>query len=557
MVAVIMKWTSSVDSNMRLGIDFGTTRIAVAFVDRGNYPVVSFDAPDGTAREWFPPLVAFNEQQRVYGWEAWEAQEAPGWTVIRSVKRALEGAGPESLVQVAGQTVPLLVLLRELCETLRINLLERSNLPKVEAGRIEVMLGVPANANSNQRFLTAEAFRQAGFEVLGLLNEPSAASMEFGHRARTAHQKEPKSTILVYDLGGGTFDASLVAVDQSEQGVIASEGIGALGGDDFDEILAELALDAASISTEERDNLTPAATFRLHEECRAQKEGLRPNSRRISVDLGVAREGWPQVSLSAADYYERCQPLVQETLHATEDLLAAHGYGASGSAVEAAAGQKQIDALYITGGGSELPIVARLVRELFGRRVRRSAYTRSATAIGLAIQSDAQAGYVLRDRFTRHFGVWREADGGRTVVFDPLFSKGTPLPAPGEPALVQSRQYTPVHNIGHFRYLECSQLSEDGRPAGNITVWDDIRFAFDPALREASDLGGLPVTHFGGETQRRTEEAYSCDAGGSVEVTIADLLDGYTRSYRLGRWASGEKRVVLGRKKRTGSKRAT
>jgi hypothetical protein len=189
--------------------------------------------------------------------------------------------------------------------------------------------------------------------------------------------------------------------------------------------------------------------------------------------------------------------------------------------------------------------------------VRRSAYTRSATAIGLAIQSDAQAGYVLRDRFTRHFGVWREADEGRTVVFDPLFSKGTPLPAPGEPALVQSRQYTPVHNIGHFRYLECSQLNEDGRPAGNITVWDDIRFAFDPALREALDLGGLPVTHLGGETQRRAEEAYSCDAGGSVKVTIADLVDGYSRSYRLGRWASGEKRVVLGRKKRTGSKRAT
>ena len=105
-----------------------------------------------------------------------------------------------------------------------------------------------------------------------------------------------------------------------------------------------------------------------------------------------------------------------------------------------------------------------MLREVFGRRVRRSAYTRSATAIGLAIQADAQAGYVLRDKFTRHFGVWREADEGRTVIFDPLFSKGTPLPAPGEPPLVQSRQYTPAHNIGHFRYLECSHLTEEGRP---------------------------------------------------------------------------------------------
>jgi molecular chaperone DnaK (HSP70) len=536
---------------MRLGIDFGTTRIVVAFVDRGNYPVVSFDAPDGTAREWFPPLVALNDQSRAYGWEAWAAQEEPGWTVIRSLKRALEGAGPETLVQAAGQTVPLLLLLRELCAALRISLLEHSNLPKVGAGGLEVMLGVPANANSNQRFLTAEAFRQAGFEVLGLLNEPSAASIEFGHRARTSRPKEPGSTLLVYDLGGGTFDASLVSVDEGEQGVVASEGIGALGGDDFDEILADLALDAANIRAEERDSLTPAALFRLHEECRAQKESLHPNTRHIAVDLGAAREGWPQVSLPAAAYYERCQPLVQETLHATEDLLAANGYGPSGSAASVDGGEKQLDALYVTGGGSELPIVARMIREVFGRRVRRSAYTRSATAIGLAIQSDAQAGYVLRDKFTRHFGVWREADEGRTVIFDSLFSKGTQLPAPGEPPLEQSRQYTPVHNIGHFRYLECSQLTEDGRPAGNITVWDDIRFAFDPALRERSDLSGVTVAHLDGGPPRRAEEAYSCDAGGTVKVTIADVLDGYSRSYRLGRWAAGEKRMVLGSKKKS------
>jgi len=133
---------------------------------------------------------------------------------------------------------------------------------------------------------------------------------------------------------------------------------------------------------------------------------------------------------------------------------------------------------------------------VFGRRVKRSAYTRYATAIGLAIQADAQAGYVLRDKFTRHFGVWREADAGRTVVFDPLFSKGTQLPAPGEPPLVQSRQYTPVHNIGHFRYLECSHRTDEGCPAGDITVWDDIRFAFDPALRNNSDLPRHRITPY-------------------------------------------------------------
>ena len=65
---------------MRLGIDFGTTRIVVAFVDRGNYPVVSFEAPDGNACEWFPPLVAIMGERRIYGWEAWAAQEESSWS---------------------------------------------------------------------------------------------------------------------------------------------------------------------------------------------------------------------------------------------------------------------------------------------------------------------------------------------------------------------------------------------------------------------------------------------------------------------------------------------
>jgi molecular chaperone DnaK (HSP70) len=444
----------------------------------------------------------------------------------------------------------MLQLLGELCSALRVNLLEHSNLPSNGPGVLEVMLGVPANANSNQRFLTAEAFRQAGFRVLGLLNEPSAASIEFGHRDRSSRQKNDKSQILVYDLGGGTFDASLVELEGSEQRVIASEGIGTLGGDDFDEILAELALEAAGIDAGERDSLTQAETFRLNEECRTQKESLHPNTRRISVDLGVVREGWPNVSLQVAEFYERCQPLVQETLNATEDLLEAHG-SAAGSSDSAPASEQNLEALYVTGGGSDLPIVARQLREVFGRRVKRSAYARSATAIGLAIQADAQTGYVLRDKFTRHFGVWREADSGRTVIFDPLFSKGTPLPAAGEPPLLESRQYTPAHNIGHFRYLECSYLTEEGRPAGDITVWDDIRFAFDPALNNGGDLNRLPVVALDPGLRGEAEETYSCDAGGTVSVRIANLAKGYSHSYRLGCWASGEKRIVPGRKKKS------
>jgi molecular chaperone DnaK (HSP70) len=542
---------------MKLGVDFGTTRIAVASADRGNYPVVVFEGPDGGASEWFPPLVAVRGEQRVYGWEAWAAQEQTGWEVVRSIKRAMEVAGPNALVQIGGQKIPMLVLLRELASALRANLLERSTLPASGNESLEIMLGVPANANSNQRFLTAEAFRQAGFGVLGLLNEPSAASIEFGHRRRTSQRAHGKIHILVYDLGGGTFDASLVEIDEREHAVVASEGIGALGGDDFDEALADLALEAAGIGAAEQDGLSQAEMFRLHEECRQKKESLRPNTRNVVIDLDNVRPNWRQVTVTSSDFYERCQPLVEETLHATEDMLEAHGYpSGTGRSAQSDSPDRRLEALYVTGGGSELPLVSRMLREAFGRRVRRSAYTRTATAIGLAIQADAAAGYLLRDRFTRHFGVWREAEGGNRIVFDPLFAKDTPLPARSEPPLVNSRRYFPVHNIGHFRYLECGRLNQDGQPAGEITLWDEIRFPFDPSLKSNPDLEGVPVVQCFQAEAREAEERYSCDRSGAVTVTIANLADAYNRTYRLGRWASSEAMVVPGRKARPKAKKS-
>jgi molecular chaperone DnaK len=228
---------------------------------------------------------------------------------------------------------------------------------------------------------------------------------------------------------------------------------------------------------------------------------------------------------------------VGQTIKATQRLLDVHDDG------------QKLDALYVTGGGSELPLVARLLREVFGRRVKRSAYTRSATAIGLAIQADVQAGYVLRERFTRHFGVWRETDEGRTVCFDVLFPKGTLLPGPVEPALSIDRTYCPVHNVGHFRYIECSQI-EKGRPTGDIAVWDEIRFPFDPELAEQEDLASAEVHHYDDGQSQIIQEKYLCSPTGAVEVQISNLSAGYARKYRLGRWAGKEASIVPGKKKK-------
>lgn len=499
---------------MQLGIDFGTTRTVIAAVDRGNYPILNFESPDGGTFDWFPSLLAVNGNERSYGWEAWVRQQDPEWTIVRSIKRILDDAGPHTIIHVGDQSIPLMQILFEMADAIRKTLADET---------LEAMLGVPANANSNQRFLTAEMFRQAGFEVIGLLNEPSAASIEYGHKNRGGGH------ILVYDLGGGTFDASLVEIGEKTHRVIASEGIPTFGGDDFDLALAEIAVD-----DERRDSLTQAELFRLQEECRVKKEAINPNTRKVVIDLDGIREGWGTCTIPINDYYERCRPMLEETVRLVEELLQGHS--------------AELDSLYVTGGGSELPLVGRFLKETFGRRVRRSAHTRYATAIGLAIQADSEAGYVLREKFSRYFGVWREADAGRRIIFDPLFAKGTPLAAPGQEPLQICRRYTPVHNIGDFRYLECSHLDPNGEPTGDVTIWDEIRFPFDPRLKEMN--GGLiAIGHSPNAATQLIEETYACDASGTVGVTISNLTSGYRREYRLGRWASKEASITPGKRR--------
>jgi molecular chaperone DnaK len=506
---------------MRLGIDFGTNRTVVAAADRGNYPLVSFETADGLSADWYPSLVALRGSQRRYGWDAWELQADPSWTVVRSLKRLLEDAGPDTLLELDDQQTRISDLLRGFTGALRTALVERSNLRLKPGEPMEIILGVPANANSNQRFLTVESFRATGFHTLGVLNEPSAASIEFGHRQ--SQGKSPQQTILVYDLGGGTIDASLVTLDEHVHHVIASEGIPTIGGDDFDQVLAEMALEAAGVSLSERDQFPAAIWFRLLEECRAKKESLNPNSRRIAIDLEQVDPAWGTVQIAVTEFYEAVRPLVEETIAAAEELLGSDN--------------QEFEALYITGGGSELPLVARALRERFGRRVRRSAYTRSATAIGLAIQADQPERYRLSDRLSRYFGVWREADAGCRIVFDPLFEKGAPLPPVGEPALSITRSYSPVHNVGHFRFLECSHRMGDGAPSGEVTVWDEIRFPFEPELQECTDLVTCPVAHSDGASAQRIQEHYECDAGGAITVRIMNESSGHERTYRLGHWS--------------------
>jgi len=228
---------------MRLGIDYGTTRTVVAAVDRGNYPVISFQTADGDTQDWYPSLIAARGAECCCGLDAAHRQEAPDWVLLRSFKRQLATLGPPAQLALGSGTIPALELLTAFLTQLRRDLVERSNLHLRPQEPLEAVIAVPANANSNQRFLTLEAFRRAGFQVRGLLNEPSAAGLEYAHHARRAGPSARRELVVVYDLGGGTFDASVISMAARRHEVVHSAGIAQLGGDDVDQLLLDLALE--------------------------------------------------------------------------------------------------------------------------------------------------------------------------------------------------------------------------------------------------------------------------------------------------------------------------
>jgi hypothetical protein len=262
----------------------------------------------------------------------------------------------------------------------------------------------------------------------------------------------------------------------------------------------------------------------LLDECREKKESLSPNTRKISIDLERVRPELEQVTFPVDQYYERCRPIIESTREIVEKLLAAHP-GA------------QLDTLYVTGGGSELPPVARVLKESFGRKVRRSAYMRSASAVGLAIRASSGSER-LHEQFNQNFGIWREAESGRAIVFDLIFPRGMHLPEPDEPALRLERTYRPAHNVGHFRYLECSRLDEHGQPIGEITNWEQIQFPFDSRLSNCADLSTVSVESMTAENGLLAREEYTCDSSGNLRVTISALPSGNTRIYDIGQLAS-------------------
>ena len=114
-----------------------------------------------------------------------------------------------------------------------------------------------------------------------------------------------------------------------------------------------------------------------------------------------------------------------------------------------------------------------------------------------------------------------------------LLPKDTRLPSPGAPPLSVTRRYRAAHNLGHFRFVECARIDQ-GRPEGNLAMWDEVLFPFDPRLRAVRDLAAVPVHRLDGDGPQ-VEETVRCDAMGELEVQLRVLDDGFCNTVRIAR----------------------
>ncbi len=507
----------------RIGVDFGTTNTVAVVHDRGMFSVVLHRAETGAGtivQETYPSAILMENgaDQRWFGLEAdrrfGQHGPGPGSLYFGSLKRELRHYAEGGTVSMDAYSGKFAIadLLTSFLASLRDSIRASGAVAADEP--LETVLTWPANANGAQRYITRQCFRDAGFEVLSTLNEPTASAIELADcltAGRGRRETREPQAVAVFDLGGGTFDASVVWIDGDDFQVLASSGIEDLGGDDFDRILLEMFLDKLKLSP---DAVIPLTRHALMRQARAQKEtifgGVVKTLFLNPMDFGL--QGLP-VSIPVKAYYERLRPLIKPAIEMLRSVIA------RAAECEPRVRQDEHLTLYLVGGAAKLPLVSEMVAAAFKEcKVVLTDKPFTSVAMGAAIAAMDRVHY--REIFARHFGLLRLRDSGRTEVFDVVFPAGTPIPGRGEPPLERASWYHPHHNIGHLRYLECTAIGPNGLPDGSVRAWSDVLFPYDPVIPLSARP---PISMVAGTEQFSGQtvcEVYRCDSDGVITVEL-------------------------------------
>ena len=362
-----------------IGIDLGTTHSLVASVRSG----VSECLPDAQGRVLLPSVVRYlDAERRQIGFEALAAQVQDPCNTISSAKRLMgrgiddignrtqlpyqfnDRPGMVTLQTVAGEKSPVEVS-AEILAALR----QRAE-DSFDDDIYGAVITVPAYFDDAQRQATKDAAQLAGLNVLRLINEPTAAAIAYGL------DNASEGVYAVYDLGGGTFDISILRLSQGVFEVVATGGDSALGGDDYDRALVVWALAKAGLAAE---TLTASDKAALQKMARACKEGLSAApSVPFSVQLAKASINF---EMKADDFETACAHLTQRTLAAVRKALR-----------DASMTREDINGVVLVGGSTRMPQVRKAVGSFFGREPLTNLNPDEVVALGAAISANQLAG---------------------------------------------------------------------------------------------------------------------------------------------------------------------
>ncbi|WP_340398955.1 molecular chaperone DnaK [Paenibacillus sp. FSL H8-0079] len=457
-----------------IGIDLGTTNSCVAVMEGGEAVVI----PNPEGARTTPSVVGFKKDgERVVGETAKRQAITNPDRTIMSIKRHMGTSHKETIdsKDYSAQEISAIILQK----------LKSDAEAYLGQTVTQAVITVPAYFNDSQRQATKDAGKIAGLEVLRIVNEPTAAALAYGM------EKSEDQTILVYDLGGGTFDVSILELGDGFFEVKATSGDNQLGGDDFDQVIIDYLV--SEFKKDQGIDLSKdkAAVQRLKDAAeKAKKELSGVLTTTISLPFITVADGVPQhleLNLSRAKFEEISEGLVERTLEPTRRALSDAGMTAN-----------DIDKIVLVGGSTRIPAVQEAIKKLTGKDPHKGVNPDEVVALGAAVQAGVLTGdvkdVVLLDVTPLSLGI--ETAGG---VFTKMIERNTTIPTSKSQVFSTYADNQPSVEIHVLQ-------GEREMAAGNKSLGRFMLGDIPPAPR------GVP----------QIEVSFDIDANGIVNVSATD-----------------------------------